>query len=314
MAAEHWYRGHGLTIRSALALPEFTPVDPATQADVILALGPEPGARRDAFLETAEGAGGAHRRLVLRSGDCALLTFPGIAAVEVRAGREIVVAPDAGHDPGLLRLFLIGSAMGMLLHQRGLVVLHGAAVLQPRGLSVFVGDSGAGKSTLAAHLGAAGHAVLADDTLALHARADGRFEAWPGSRVFKLWQDALDGLGTAAEGLNRVASRETKFFFDNARPAPDAPAPLAEIILLDRAGPDTTAPRMTPLSPIEALGTITAHLYRPEYVAMLDRRPDSFRDAAHLSGQIPAWRLSRPWDLAAMPAVLDLLARHWSPA
>ena len=56
------------------------------------------------------------------------LVIPEAGSFAVRGGREIIVDALPEVPDRNLRLFLLGSAMGLLLHQRGLLPLHANAV------------------------------------------------------------------------------------------------------------------------------------------------------------------------------------------
>ena len=59
---------------------------------------------------------------------------------------------------------MLGTALGVLLHQRGLFALHASGVATPSGAWLFTGHSGAGKSTLVAWLHRRfGWPILSDD-------------------------------------------------------------------------------------------------------------------------------------------------------
>lgn len=303
MSGGFWYRGHGLLINSDITLPEFGPAASGT-ADITVSLGSEARAAR----AEADHAGATYGGFLATPAG-PVLSVPEIADFLVRDGREILITPAENHDPGMLRLYLVGSAMGMLFHQRGQLVLHGAAVVHPRGVSVFVGTSGAGKSTLAAHLGASGHAVLADDTLPLVESPGPVFQAWPGSRVFKLWGDALSELGTTTKGLSPIGQRFDKYFVKNPSIAPEALLPLDEIILLDT---HDAPPKLESASGIDALGIVSENAYRPEYVPLLGREASHFRLAASLSAVVRVLRLHRPWDASRMEETIACLEAHWA--
>jgi hypothetical protein len=82
----------------------------------------------------------------------------------------MIVEPLPHVDEHVLRLYLLGPALGVLLQQRGLLVLHASAVAIGERVVAFVGESGWGKSTTAAALERRGHTVVADDVCALHLR------------------------------------------------------------------------------------------------------------------------------------------------
>ena len=95
----------------------------------------------------------------------------------------------------LLRLYLLGPALALLLHQRGFLVLHASAVSLDGGVVAFLGHSGHGKSTTAATLHARGAAIVADDVVAVDLGAPGGPAALPGFPLLKLWPDAVTALG-----------------------------------------------------------------------------------------------------------------------
>ena len=76
--------------------------------------------------------------------------------------------PDAN-----IRLYLLGSAMGVLLHQRGLLPLHANAVEIDGKAFAFMGASGSGKSTLAAWFHDHGYRIIADDVCAVRFETEG---------------------------------------------------------------------------------------------------------------------------------------------
>ena len=299
MTTPAFYRGSGLLFQSDIPLTEFTETGPGTP---------------DAVIETGTAAAEAATRAEPQtweydgfqaSPDGPVIIVPEIASFLVNDGRHIAVSPVPGSNPGMVKLYLMGSTLGMLFHQRGQVILHGAAVVQNGRITLFTGPSGAGKSTLAAHLAGRGHTVLGDDTLPL-VMAEGRPAAYPGARVFKLCQDAADDLSPDAQ--MQIADNYEKVFVSNTTPVPDTPTPLAEIVLLDR---DDGPPRMTPLAGLEAVAMIARNTYRPEYLRLIGGEARHFEQIAALSTHVQAYRLTRPWDGARMGETLDLLADHW---
>lgn len=288
MTEVHWYRTHGLTIRSSLDLPEFAPVA-AGEADIVVrSQRPAPAPDRPSL--TPEEPDGWR------------LDIPEVGALSARSGRELTVRPDPSAEPGLLRLYVIGSGLGMLLHQRRELVLHGAAVEISGSVTVLVGQSGAGKSTLAAHLGACGCGVLGDDTVVVRPHDSG-FAAWPGAVVVKLWEDAISGLGLEASPQAQIAGRHAKFYMPNINRPPDAPLPVSRVVEIVEGEKIT----LEPVLGIEALGVVAEHTYRPEYVGLMGDRETHFKQAAAFSHSVEVARLTRPRDAARLPDVARLL-------
>ena len=120
---------------------------------------------------------------------------PGGCGYAVLEGRRIIVDPADGADPRNVRLYLLGSAMGLLLHQRGVLPLHANAVEIDGQAFAFMGPSGAGKSTLAAWFHDQGLRVVADDVCAVHFDAQLRPWVSQGLPRLRLWKSALEATG-----------------------------------------------------------------------------------------------------------------------
>ena len=149
------YATHGLRIRSSLAMPELAP-DNATGApwDV------------DIRIDKLQCPPLTTIRAEMRSHVTSRQTyfaFDDAASFVIRNGNEIVVDPMPGVDGQFLRLLILGRAMVVLLHQRGVMTLHGSAAAVNGSSVLVLGDRGLGKSTLVAALHSRGHALLSDD-------------------------------------------------------------------------------------------------------------------------------------------------------
>jgi serine kinase of HPr protein (carbohydrate metabolism regulator) len=70
----------------------------------------------------------------------------------VKCGRSIVVQPNPEASRVEIETFLMGTIAGILLHQRGIMPLHGSCVEINDAAIALTGPSGRGKSTLAAAL------------------------------------------------------------------------------------------------------------------------------------------------------------------
>ncbi|MCH9755867.1 MAG: hypothetical protein K0U37_01580 [Gammaproteobacteria bacterium] len=135
-----------------------------------------------------------------------------IAQFQVQAGCQITYIPYDSATEDSLRLCIMGSCMGALLQQRGLIVLHGNAITwDNQTCSIYVGDKGAGKSTTAGWYYKQGASIVADDICAITFNAEGRPVVLPSFPQIKLWQASADLLGISTEHLKRVRVQYDKF-------------------------------------------------------------------------------------------------------
>lgn len=303
MSGPHWYRAFGLCIRSDIELPEYRTA-PAGDADITVLRDDDALNLRQSLAPSAPQASGA---FVTEHG--VLLHITGICDLLIRDGSEIKVSPVPGVEMNLLRLYLIGSAMGTLLHQRQHFIFHGAAVSSPIGVSVFVGPSGAGKSTLTAHLTRAGYPAFSDDTLPLFEQQD-QIVVWPGAQVFKMWEDALDGLDQTTANLTKVSQRYGKYFLQNPLSPPDEPAPVSEVFVLER-GDDFA---FQPMHGLDAIQAMNQNTYRPEIIGILGQDAIYLKQLGQLVRKLRITRFIRPDDPQRLPEAIQHLQDRWKSA
>ncbi|MGA2713897.1 MAG: hypothetical protein ABSG41_12390 [Bryobacteraceae bacterium] len=123
-----------------------------------------------------------------------LLRLDSVARYLATNGDRIVIDAVPGADEGAVRLFLLGSVFGALLHQRGLLPLHASAIETSKGAVLFAGRSGMGKSALAAAFHARGYRVVSDEICAVHSNSGGSV-VWPAFPRLLLWPDVIEQLG-----------------------------------------------------------------------------------------------------------------------
>ncbi|HYX07724.1 MAG TPA: hypothetical protein VE912_13430, partial [Bacteroidales bacterium] len=144
------YSAFGLTIFSEHPLPELELS--AGKPDVIFRYGTVP--------EHLEKPDFTAVRFEASHGDF-LLRVDGVARFRVKNGNEIIIDKKAEIQDHDVTLFLMGSAIGALLHQRGILPVHGSSVCRDGEAIIFAGVSGAGKSTLAGAFIKKGYQLLA---------------------------------------------------------------------------------------------------------------------------------------------------------
>lgn len=207
------YRAYNLVIASPIPLPPLHEAGPEFVPNVFIREGSVP----------AEGIPGArNQRAFAQVGEHAVwLNVKGIARFLIENGETITLEPYPDADPDSIRLYLLGSGLGALLHQRGNLVLHANAIRVGDGAVLFAGVSGAGKSTTAAVFHQMGYQVIADDVTAVNQEG----HVVGGFPQLKLWEDALDHLKINKDGLALIRHQVKKYSYPLA-PVTDRPLPL----------------------------------------------------------------------------------------
>ena len=274
------YRLFGLNVRSEIDLPELTPCAIEAEPEVTIRLS-DIGAD-----VSAPGLHAVDGDLVFVAED--------VARYRIAAGRTIVVERLPNSPARNVRLFLLGSAFGALLHQRGLLPLHANAVEIGGKAVAFMGESGAGKSTLAAWFHDNGYPVLADDVCVIGFDQKGAPRAYPGLPRLRLWLDALESSGRSVQGLSRSfedsSSRVDKYDVPIAAGS-SAPSdlPLRALYVLEQ-GDEFLIEQLTGVAAADA---IIANTYRGAFLAAAGTQRQHWESAVELARTIPVYRLRR---------------------
>lgn len=280
MKPEQYYRIFGLNVASELplALPAAAAQD---QVDVEVSFG--------AVEPVPEGTVGY---AVSPLGT--VLAVEKVARYRVSGGRKVVIDPAPAVSERNLRLFLLGSAFGALLHQRGLLPLHANAIDLGGRAVAFSGHSGAGKSTLAAWFHDRGHAILSDDVCVISADPERGALAFPGIPRLRLWREALEASGRRAGEYERSFDDQDKFDVPTRSEDTLEPVPLAAVYLLEKCGEGECA-GIEPIRGAAAVDVLVSNTYRGAYVPKAGKTSEHFAACVKLAQRVPVFRARRSW-------------------
>lgn len=274
------HRLHGLTFRSELELPYWPPG--AGACDATIRYGVVAGELPESH---AVGAVFAGRRGI------GLLTYTHLPPVLISSGTEIVVGREGAASETLRRL-ISGTAVALLLHQRGRLCLHASSVVTDGRAHLVVGASGAGKSTTAAALVERGATLLADDITAIDFAPDGTPVAFPGLQTLRLRRESVAVLPEHARRPGALDAEEEKHLIAS----PGAPAemayPVGSITFLRRG--ESVALVSTPLKGAASVATIEKNLFRPRMARIVGDPKRRFLACTQLAARVPLRELVRP--------------------
>ena len=277
------YTSYGLTIASALALPEL-PQDTTTPADSAPDVTIDFGAIDPAGLPNGNQLG----PFLWVTDDALWLQVPEVARFQISLGKRITIDPAPGIDEDSLRVFLLGSALGALLFQRGYLVLHGNAIRIGGQCMICVGHSGAGKSTLAAGFLQRGYEILADDVVPV----DDTGAALPGFPRIKLWQDTATRLGIETAGLRRIRPQTEKFNYPLHERFTDRPLPIRWVYILNKHHePDI---RLDAIRGLQRFTPLRNNTYRVRFMEGMPLKSHHLQRCGLLAGRIHLARVTRP--------------------
>jgi len=286
------YSAYGLKIRSEVPLTEFRTAVFRTE-DVLVTY------REKDF----HSEGKKDIPEIDIDGAQARFCFPGVAVFHVIGGNSIIIEPEPTISASLLRLYVEGMLMGMILHQRGACVLHSSVFEHQGSAVVLLGHVGAGKSTLAAAMYRRGHRILADDNAAISITKPG-LRVLPSFPFVKLFPAVAETLQFADEDLGVLDSSMEKKSGRVADRFSEDPLALGRIYVLGRH----FGPEITPLSRLSA----TMELIRNSIPTRWGHKGDGtqLRLCAAVASQVPVFTLRTFSELRGIGAVADQLELH----
>ncbi|HST09037.1 MAG TPA: hypothetical protein VLL05_01565, partial [Terriglobales bacterium] len=196
------------------------------------------------------------------------------------------------------------SSMSALLYQRGLLPLHGSAVVTQWGAMMFVGPQGSGKSTLAAEFHRCGYRLLSDDVCAVESRPEG-LRILPALTQFRLCATAYQYLGAPPEARFDV----DKFAVPMGEKYCPHPAPLRAIhILSDDTG---ESPRFEVVRGLDRVRCLFENLYRPHFLKGQRTQKDLVGLVGVIAQRTTVAVVSRKRDITAITDLVRFLESTW---
>ncbi|WP_136601135.1 phosphoenolpyruvate carboxykinase (ATP) [Salinigranum halophilum] len=287
------YSAYGLTIESEVALPELPPIDVDDQSgDVAVRRGdvaPVPGASEETGTEHFQGGPQSCK-----------LTYDSIGSFLIEDGSRIVfdpVAPDVVHTK-FFRRVIENQALGILLHQRGLLVLHASAIAIDGTAAVFIGPRGAGKSTTAAAFYEQGFPVIADDVVAIRVSSTPPTIV-PGVSELRLMPDAAEMMEFGSTQLRNQESRKTHH---QTQPLTE-PVQLGRCYVLEQGEPL----RIEDLPGTTPFFTILENSYAVALLSETETTSKHFRLTSTFLENVAVKKIHRPQRHDLLPSLVEMV-------
>lgn len=297
-AEKYLYKAFGLVIMSAMPLPELWPV-----VD-------EPADISIEYTEIeADRYGGKGKDFHYSVAPTLFyLQIHDTARYLVIDKQKILVHPEPGVTEEAIRIYLLGTCMGIVLLQRGFLPLHGSSIATPNGGVLFLGDSGMGKSTIAAAFCKKGYTLISDDICSISPGNTTTVMLHPAFPQLKLCEDSLKELSITVSASAQISGDVEKFRVVNRSQFQLAPLSINKIFILGKA--DIQHIQITLLEGVEKFTKLTDNIYRGIFIEQLELSTQQFQYCALLSNATRMYQVIRPtdsFDLDALVAAISTL-------
>ncbi|MBE9065710.1 serine kinase [Leptolyngbya cf. ectocarpi LEGE 11479] len=298
------YFAYGLRIQSEIAIPEFITTDSDYDPQVTIHLEQE-RALSDHLPERVINEAGYFKLTRTDS----VFYIRNVGLFFINAGAKIFMLPAPDVSESLLRSYLVGTVMGILLYQQGLLVLHASAVNIHGDAVAFLGVSGEGKSSAAAAFQAVNYDVMTDDVAPVILGGSAPILI-PGFPQIKLSQESATVLAHDFESLSLLASTPIKRGYRPHQEFSHTSLPLKHIYVLTSDTDFGSGFGIERLSHQEAVVELSRHS-RP---STLFHKPDvqHFLQCTSLAKACPVYRLKRPRNIALLPELVHHVENHLS--
>lgn len=290
------YFVYGLGIHSELLIPEF--ISALVECDVTIHINQDKTVD-DYLPEEATKEAWAIRV----TPDKGLVYVKNVGIFLVDSGQKITIVPAPEASEQVIRHYLVGTVMSLLLYQRGLLVLHASVVNFNGGAIAFLGQSGEGKSSTAAAFYARGYNICNDDVAPVQL-GQGAAKIDLGFPQIKLGRETATALGYDFESLLLLHPDEEKRAYCFQQELAQAPLPIRGIYVLT-SGLEF---RIEPLKPSEAVMELSRHS-RPTTLYH-SGGASHFLQCVALAKEHTIYRLQRPRNLNLLPELVKLVEEH----
>lgn len=298
---EYRYRVHGWEITSEIPFIELR-TQRGSAPDITICYGKVPE-----ILENAKARGVGFQ---IKPGYY-ILNVPKVGRFMAVAGKEVTVEVFPGVTEDDLRVYLLGSIMGALAHQRGILSLHASSIKFKGKAILFAGDSGTGKSTLATAFYLKDCQVISEDMSAISFDSVEGALIEPGVARIKLWSDVLKEIPDEYKSNLHVKKGMEKYFLTIKDKVIPQPTQIQYIFILNYTNSKEVI--VEQILGKEKFYELQSNVFRSQLIKGLGATKRNFRQLSELQAKVIMYRVHRPMIACKKLALADTLLKIIDP-
>jgi len=287
------YSAYGLGISSEIEIPELQTADSGTEIQIRF---------EDCEYQSSLNIGDQPYWRINRKE--AVLSFGGVGTFHILEGREIAVMPASNANPSVIRQYIIGTGMAILLYQRGYLVLHASSVLIGASAIALVGIPGSGKSSIAAAMSTLGYDVITDDVAVIDTDTDPP-SLFSGHHQIRLSSEPAEVLGYNPDDEYPSLDVYGKHCYQIPNRLPQGPVPLGQLYSISE-GQEMLINRIPPQS---AVIDLILHSIPTRW--SLPEEEQHFAQCMDIAKRIPLFSLQRSSEVRELPKLAKLIVNNY---
>lgn len=299
----YFYRLYGLDIQSDLELPQLVAIsqkDMRAEQTILI----EQKAFPERLRIDADSYYGFNQQIGYISNLCCYLYIEGGARISYEVKNK--------NYTNYLGSYILGWAMAMLLHQRGLLAIHCSCLKNEQGALLISGNSGAGKSTITTRLLDKGFQLMADDVAAVSVGDPKLSMAYPAFPYQKLCRDVAEKQSIPLEDMLYIDEMKDKYLKPYEGNFSCDPAPIKALVLIKKMPKEEF--RCKELTGVDRWNACVDALFLAPILGQRLREPLFSLPALAMAGAVPVLYIERGSVLdyrdRVEHAIIDFLEKH----
>lgn len=295
---KYYYKVYGLNIESEILVPELMVLDNKIDKniDVKIYYKTMPD---DIKQNVNEG------KKAFYNGQYVWFHIDNVCTYLIQNGDTVTIDLCENPDLNILKVYILGSVLGIILLQRNTVAIHGGSIVINNKGCIFTGDKGAGKSTLTTALRQRGYDFVSDDVGAIELSDIPMIN--PGFGYQKLCEDAMTKLGY---DLSEYTPFRSDMNIKYIVPALDnfikEKVPFEVLFEIEQG--DTQKVEVVEVTGNEKLQKIIKNVFRIEVLMYSGGVPaDYFKKCLEIAKHIKFYKITRPKNQFTVNEQIDII-------